>query len=358
MLAKACVFRVDESPDIGKGHFTRCSTIAAQLIALDVPCLFICNQISDSSKQKLDKLKIDYCEFEIGNSTEISDAYKSLELIQEYIFAENTILIVDSYRLGFVWESFLFDKVARICVIDELGERMHKCHMVVDQTYGKTSIQNKKLLPVTEINCIGGQYALVGKAFLEQREYCLENRAKNKYGAEKILITMGGSDPVNATSLVLQALKLYDRGKKLKVTIVVGGLCKHLKSIRKEAKSLDVESVDIIVNTNNMAQLMATNDICISAAGSTVWELATLGVPTLAIQTVDNQEAIYENLSAVWAVYPLGKYESLTPKAVYESMLDILNGKVSLKDLSRKIARVTDGKGVERVVDALLSGFP
>ena len=357
MLEQACVFRVDESIEIGKGHFTRCSTIAAQLIALDVPCLFICQQISDASRQRLDHLKIDYCEIEGQEpTTEISDAYKTWEIIQDCIFAEKVLLVVDSYRLGFVWESFLYDKVSRLCVIDELATRMHKCHMVIDQTYGITEIQNKKLLPVTVLPCLGGKYALVGKDFVELRESCLEKRAEKKYKAENILITMGGSDPVNATTLVLQALSRYGRGKKLKLTIAVGDLCPHLQVIKEQVSSMEVSSAEIIVNARNMAQLMAKCDICISAAGSTIWELATLGVPTLAIQTADNQKKTLDNLSAEWSVYSLGKCDSLSPELLCELLSDILNGKINLHDLSRKIAKVTDGKGVERVVETLLSG--
>ncbi|VUD56429.1 UDP-N-acetylglucosamine--N-acetylmuramyl-(pentapeptide) pyrophosphoryl-undecaprenol N-acetylglucosamine transferase [Thalassocella blandensis] len=359
MLEQASVFRVDESTDIGKGHFSRCTTMAAHLIALDIPCLFICQYISEGSKARLQQLKIDCCEIDTSNpTTEISDAYKSWEIIQHYVFAKNILLVVDSYRLGFVWESFLYDKVTRLCVIDDLNGRMHKCHMAIDQTYGVTQEQIKKLLPVTQLHCLGSQYALVGKDFAELREFSLARRKDKKTKAENILITMGGSDPVNATSLVLDALQRYERGKKLKITVIVGELCPHLEIIQQRVAGMNVSAIDVLINVSpkKMAQLMAACDICISAAGSTMWELATLGVPTLAMQTADNQQKVLDNLSAEWSVYSLGKFQSLTPVRLCEMLLDILNGKINLHDLARKIAKVADGKGVERVVETLLSG--
>lgn len=358
MLDKVCVFRVDESSDIGRGHFVRCTTIAAQLVAQDIPCVFVVRQLSDDAERTLEKMKIECHRIDGGGPlVEIDDAYRTWQVLQERIFAKHVILVVDSYALGFVWESFLFDKVARLCAIDELDHRMHKSHMVIDQTYGVTAAQYKKILPVTRMHCIGSKYALVRKEFRELRPFCLQQRSTKQFSAENILITMGGSDPSNATTLVLQALKRYERQQSLKLTIVVGELCPHLEAIEEALSELQVAKAKVIVNATNMAVLMSACDICISAAGSTLWELATLGVPTLAMQTADNQRKILANLSADWAVYSLGDVQSLTPSLLITHIEEILNGKVNLSDLSRKIEKVTDGRGVERVVNSLISPF-
>ena len=48
----------------------------------------------------------------------------------------------------------------------------------------------------------------------------------------------------------------------------------------------------LVVNAPNMAELMAWADVAISAAGSTAWELACMGLPAALIVVAENQTGI------------------------------------------------------------------
>ena len=95
-------------------------------------------------------------------------------------------------------------------------------------------------------------------------------------------MTMGGSDPDNATALVLGALERLSR--RFDVTVVVGGANPRLDSIRQQCLRLTRVCSH---NTANFESLMAKTDMAIAAVGGTIWELAYMGVPTLLLSATD-----------------------------------------------------------------------
>lgn len=362
MTIETCIFRVDESSKTGKGHFTRCMTLATHLVSLGIPCVFVSRDVSQASRTQLQEEKIELLTFSLPDTIskkqekELFDAETTWELIQHYSRAKPCALVVDSYNLGETWQKLLYDKVARLCVIDELDDRQYYCHMLVDQTYGKTADEVKVRCPSKTILCVGSQYGLVRKQFAELRDGSLQQRESAAKEVKKILITMGGSDAKNASSVFIKALQLHRQARDLCVTIVVGELCPHVDVIKLAFEQAEFAEKNLLINTPNMAQLMLETDICISAAGSTLLELATLGVPTLTLQTADNQRRFNESLTDDGAVIAMGHRHNADPQILYTLHLNkVLDGHVDLTQLSMRMAKVTDGRGVERVAQALLS---
>lgn len=359
MTIETCLFRVDESAKSGKGHFTRCMTLANELLARGIRCIFVSREVSPASQKQLQDLGIELRSFSIPDTInkkserEQFDAETSWELIQQN--RSDSALIVDSYQLGEIWQTFFFDKVERLCVIDELDDRIYRCHMLVDQTYGKTAEEVKNRFPDIVTLCVGSEYALVRKQFSELRQASLQQRAAGINKPKKILITMGGSDAKNASSIFIKALQLHRQARDLCVTVVVGELCPHIDVIKMAFEQAEFAEKHLLINTADMAQLMAASDICISAAGSTLLELATLGVPTLSLQTADNQRRQNDNLAKDGALIAMGHRHNADPQSLYTMHLNkVLDGHVDLSALSKRIAQVTDGRGAERVADVLL----
>ncbi|MBQ8592517.1 MAG: DUF354 domain-containing protein, partial [Lachnospiraceae bacterium] len=109
--------------------------------------------------------------------------------------------------------------------------------------------------------------------------------------ARDVLITTGGADMYNATEHILsKLLEKSDRNPFLRYRVVSGAYNEHIEKLRNIAKTNN--NVYLYENVPDMWNLIKRCDIAISAAGSTMYELATIGVPTVCFYFVENQRQI------------------------------------------------------------------
>jgi spore coat polysaccharide biosynthesis predicted glycosyltransferase SpsG len=101
-----------------------------------------------------------------------------------------------------------------------------------------------------------------------------------------------------------------------------------------------------------MAQLMVDSDLCIVAAGGTSWESCCLGLPTLLLVLADNQLQGAQALEKAGAALVVGNARLVLQ--VFEKHMQT-DANVQLKSLALAAAAVSDGLGVQRIVDAMLS---
>ncbi|MDP3442411.1 MAG: bifunctional UDP-2,4-diacetamido-2,4,6-trideoxy-beta-L-altropyranose hydrolase/GNAT family N-acetyltransferase, partial [Ignavibacteria bacterium] len=103
-----------------------------------------------------------------------------------------------------------------------------------------------------------------------------------------------------------------------------------------------------------MLQLMLEADAAISAAGQTIYELARIGVPTIAIAVVDNQL----NSMAGWFKedFLIDNINYLNPNLEHKILLSFSNlQKRPVRERLSKLGRQkVDGGGAKRVVQALI----
>ena len=126
---------------------------------------------------------------------------------------------------------------------------------------------------------LGSQYMPVRKEFWDvQKKVIKEN-------LESIMITFGGVDPRNMTIKTLKLLTKYHR--ELTKQVVIG---KEYKAV-EQIESLKDEKTEFIYHpdADEMKKIMIKSDIAISAGGQTLYELARVGVPTIAVAVSDNQ---------------------------------------------------------------------
>ena len=95
-----------------------------------------------------------------------------------------------------------------------------------------------------------------------------------------VLITLGGNDLRNLTPKILNLLKSEPFTKK----VIIGNSFDNLCEIEKFDDDLIYAP-----NSKQMLEAMENVDLAISSAGQTLYELARVGVPTIAVGVVDNQ---------------------------------------------------------------------
>jgi UDP-2,4-diacetamido-2,4,6-trideoxy-beta-L-altropyranose hydrolase len=270
-MFKLALFRFEANFSIGAGHAIRSCVIADELVERGWSCKIITTQKTYDFIPALSRFE------RINPDDEVRQ--------------KADLLVVDYYGLDHDYESKMRKYARKIMVIDDLANRQHDCDILLDQTYGRAADDYKTLVPGHCEILTGIDYVLLRKEIRQMRDKALEKR-RSTTKVERILVSLGGSDPQNYS---LKALEMIVKSEfQGKIDVVLGFTSTNREAL--EAYTLE-HKLDVTFHVNaDMAQLMYDADLCIGAAGSSVWERLYLGLPQVLIQTADNQALILRNL--------------------------------------------------------------
>lgn len=368
LSGRTAAFRVDASIDIGTGHVMRCLTLADALKAKGASCHFISrshsgNLLDDIHHRGFAVSELTVCENIEQSLSEseaplpshagwlgcdwMMDAHQTGEILAEL---KTDWLIVDHYALDARWENAIKPYCRKIMVIDDLADRHHVCHFLLDQNLGRIKHDYTGLVPEYCTVLVGPQYALLRPEFAGLREYSLNRRENSKL--KNLLVSLGGVDKHNATGTILKALKICLLPADCRIIIVLGANAPWLDEIRTIAEQMPWKT-EVLVNINDMAQQMADADLAIGAAGGTSWERCCLGLPTLLVVLAENQWFVASSLHSAEAAKLIGD-ESTLDQDLVPAVAEIRSNKL-LSQMSHNASKLTDGLGVIRIVQHLES---
>jgi spore coat polysaccharide biosynthesis predicted glycosyltransferase SpsG len=98
----------------------------------------------------------------------------------------------------------------------------------------------------------------------------------------KVFVAMGGSDFLQLTSPIVDRLKNLD----IKICVAVGPTNNQRQQIEESVKLIPRARV---IRQADYVNELASSSLAILAAGSSLWEAAALGVPSLGLIVADNQ---------------------------------------------------------------------
>lgn len=224
--------------------------------------------------------------------------------------------------------------------IDELSQAtfpsdvVFNCNAVAPSRHYKTGDQTKVFM--------GQQYALLNRQFEDVEK--MEVRPT----VQKILVTCGGTDMKGLSLKVLQALKVFT--KEIKIILIQGIDFKFQKELDLLLK--DMKEVEVLKNVKNMSSLMSSVDIAIASGGTTMYELAFLGVPAVILNQYGHQNEFATTLAAQNVLINLGLGEKTTPQAIETGVTELLSFK-KRKEMSAAAKKAIDGQGAMRVAQII-----
>ena len=362
------VFRVDSSRSIGSGHVMRCLALAEEIQQSNPSTLicFVCKRHLGNVNNWIKLRGFTLLEFDlqhvsaqtltvpqareralpphymwVGGSIQ-SDGEKTAKYCKQQ---DVTWVVVDHYGLDYRWERLVCKSGVKLLAIDDLCDRVHECDALLDQTYLRGREDYANLVPQNTKLLLGPDYALIARKFREKR--CTKRTQKAQSDRDfKVLITFGGADPTDFTSKTLEVLKRQSWFTNLKLTVVLGPQYENTDLIELSLKEL--EGARILSSVTNIADLMVETDVCVSAAGSTVWELCCLGVPSILISTAGNQRDIAENLGRNEIMLRAQQVEEI-PNLLHRLMTD----QAMRELLSGNAKRICEGNGPEMVAEMM-----
>lgn len=360
------VFRVDASSVIGSGHVMRCLTLAEELRRRGRSCLFVCRISEGELSREIRRRGFRVILLESVDQETIADNLSAphhdkwlaggwqvdvKDTLENLVKVSFDWLVVDHYGIDHRWESRfrLARPMVKVACIDDLADRAHDCHLLLDQNLGRAFQDYSALVPTSCELLLGARYALLRPEFRTLRE---ESLARRREGVppQRIFVNFGGVDVGNMTARVIEALAELPGSCDLKVDAVLGPTAPHAKSVRQTARMLPLDTT-VHVNTAEVAKLMALADVAVGAGGGTSWERCSLGLPSMVLELAPNQRDVVLALARYDAAFVL---EGRSLSASIQEAWKKLQSPQRLLEMSMNAAKLVTGQGAAQVVDALL----
>lgn len=334
-MERSLVLRAESSPAIGLGHVMRCLALAEAWRDSGGRAIMVGHIAAPSVLER--------CRASGIERNEAGDAESLAALATRH---GARVVVLDGYGFDAAWQRALQARGLKCAVVDDYAHLPHyAADMVINPNLGAEKLAYPAA-PGTQY-LLGSRYALLRREFLYRRD---SPRVPSEEGPH-VLVTMGGSDPDNCTLRVVDAIAGLDI-PGVECVVVIGGANPHAEAVRNRAEALQ-PTVRVVNDVEDMSTYMAWADVAVSAAGSTSWELAFMGVPALLIVLSENQANIAAELDQAGAAHNLGWGSTLTPETIRSALEGILRDPRARLAMASRGRALVDGRGADRVGNAL-----
>tara|TARA_Y100001970_G_C14239879_1_gene864219 strand:+ start:2262 stop:3230 length:969 start_codon:yes stop_codon:yes gene_type:complete len=313
------VIRTHASPEVGFGHLNRCKILSDAIRSEGGQVKILVNS-HPSIKNFVNDSKIKF--FKDINHIEWPDA---------------DCCIVDLY----CFETLFYKKLSKIykklIIFDDFN---YKVPSYVSGVINGNIYAKREKYPIKIKSYIGVDYFLMRTEFLGKKQFA---------NAKNILVCMGGSDPEEQTDRVL---KVLSEVTKRKIDVVFGPGFEDKLVIQKWSSH---PRTNIHISVSNMSFLMERAAFCVSSAGSILYELSHLGIPTICISLIEHQRLIAEAFSKINAVNYIGYFDEISNSEIAREIKILDQNKSIREKLSKNSRFILDGLGSQRLAKELMN---
>tara|TARA_B100001964_G_scaffold244050_1_gene324040 strand:+ start:18240 stop:19259 length:1020 start_codon:yes stop_codon:yes gene_type:complete len=314
---------------IGMGHLHRMMDLSHHILKnKGLSPIFIISGYQETL-DSLNRASFKYIEIDNENETN-----EILEIGQS---AKKDILIIDMCDKDEEFVERLLEKYFVISFDDKLGGA--KWSDIVINSVVDSSNERKN-------HFCGPKYFLIRP---EIAKYNLKYKKIND-NVNKLLVCLGGSDPCSVNLMMIDWLEGLDFSGK--IDWVLGSSVSGKELIIERLKNLKLD-ITPKINYIDMGKLYHRSDLCISAAGFSLYEMACAGLPALTICLYSHQIPTAKKFEETGATHNLGYYKDINEVALKAKLIKFLNDKSQRNSMSRNGKAFVDGLGMERIVEKI-----
>lgn len=277
--------RTDAGPLIGTGHVMRCIALAqaARLAGHDVHLIGHVTVPWVKDRLLAEKITTTFLEGEAPDCESPQTLLAQISLLGEVDW-----VVLDGYRFHLDCQKAVRESGYKLLYIDDYAHLPeYSCDILLNQNIGAEQL------------CYLGDIAerLLGRRFTLLHPKFLKARGKNiekvfPQAPQRVLITLGGGDYTPFLSYVAQTIADSPYAK-CEILVLQGGVPVDTITDIFSSHSLRVK---VLPPSSDLASFLLDVDLCVTAGGSTCWELCCLGVPFLVLQIAENQKYVVSNL--------------------------------------------------------------
>jgi UDP-2,4-diacetamido-2,4,6-trideoxy-beta-L-altropyranose hydrolase len=256
-------------------------------------------------------------------------------------------VVLDGYCFGTKFQQAIKDAGKRLLVVDDDGcAGRYVADLILNQNPCASPEMYASRNPGATL-LLGARYALLRREFFAARPRTRTFPPQ----ANCVLMTLGGADPEHCTGYILDALTPI---KELQMIAVVGPNNPRFIELEQLARRSRGQ-IAIQQNPPSMPELMSWANLAISAAGTTCWEMAFMGLPMILVAVADNQRLNARCLGELGVARNLGWWAELSSDRLRFELMQTLNDSALRASMSQKGLALVDDRGANRVVTEMRS---
>ncbi|MDE7417271.1 MAG: hypothetical protein K2N44_13395 [Lachnospiraceae bacterium] len=362
--------RADGNTEIGMGHVMRCLSVAEAAADIDhvYPPVFItadegCRTLIEERGFRVIVLGTDYRDM-------MSELWQL-----DPLFQKQDVLLVDSYQADSEYYLAL-RKLVKVACFEDMGQA-YPVDLLINYNIYAPDLEKRYKEQDSESGAngrfpqevlLGAEYMPLRKAFQEPAGYVVNDKVTN------VIATTGGSDPYFAMGAFADVLS-SDRtlaGQGIHLHLISGPFnrfagelkrkyqhdeVKEWHDCKKEQSRMRGVTITIHENVKDMRSLLLESDVVITATGSTIYEVSSLGVPMIVFYFAENQRQGAEALEKLTDIVNAGcfaKNPEVVADNVRETLKHCIRDKSYRELLHRQERELIDGKGARRIAEQLM----
>lgn len=325
--------RCDVGPSYGVGHLMRCVALAEEYAARGFEVVFSADVESvPFARDQLQRRGLRW----------VRPPDSVAGLVDQARDAD--VVVIDSYALPLEAYAAVRRTRPTLALVD--GDPAGKDgHVLLDQNIGAEADQWP--LPDGTVRLAGLDYTLMRDEIRDAR--AVEHAPPGD--PARVFAFFGGTDATGAAPVVTRAMAATGVPFELRVV----GATEELRAELSQIEPGPGQRVTVIGPTSELAGEVTRADVVVSAAGTSSWELLCLGAACAFVCVADNQALSYDRVVALGAVVGLGRVAAVRaePVTATEVLAGLLRDRAAQDRLRRSGRSLVDGRGRERVADAL-----
>ena len=308
---------VNAYDEIGTGHVYRCLSIASKLVFHEV--LFLLDEQYQLGIDIVSNYNYPY---------KLHDGYDDLlEILGQY---SPEIVVNDILDTSKEYVDSLKNEGYFVVNFEDLGDGTESADVVFDALY-EHEVSEKNIFT-------GHKYYILKDEFYFQPQKIITQAVNN------ILITFGGTDPNNFTEKVIDSILSTSYDGRINVILGLGydGLERLIEKYETNS------SVQIYRNVSDISEFMFKADVIFTSAGRTMYEVCSLGVPTICLcQNERELTHVFANENNGFINMGLGV--EVEQQQIIDEFINLVNDYDLRIEMNRKMLAVDLKDGFENI---------
>lgn len=339
-------FRADGSAAAGAGHLMRCLTVAQELqkrIEHPQELCFLCAEKASAELLQSWNMPVKLL------GTAPADLESELPVLEGLIQGDGHVFLVDSYAVTDAYLQALH-RFGRVYLLDDMQQHAFPVDGVINYNLFASPEKYRELYGSDHGQYLGAAYVPVRQQFCEaSRQYALPESVTD------ILITTGGGDQDNIAGQILRELCECSLPEaSVRYHLVIGRFNPNRGQLEQYA--LEHSNVLLHFDVKDMAGLMGSCQLAVTAGGTTIYELSVLGVPFVCFSYAENQEQLTEWLGRQEIAGYAGRWH-YAPEETRKAIGSWCRNACENRELRQKAYEaeraLIDGQGAARIAEIL-----
>ena len=321
---KKIMFRTVGRMKLGMGHIYRCLTLAFKLTGHDI--VFVTDKDSDIGIDKINESNFPL--IVVGSEDEFESVLER---------EKPDILVNDILDTSVPYMTMVNRYAKRVVNFEDVGPGAKYADAVINALYEKGEKLHNEYY--------GSKYFCIRDEFLE------EEPSEFSEEVENVIVIFGGADPSDLTGRLYKVVKeIHREHKNIRFHFLLGFAYNHKdKIVTDEENNIFVHN-----DVRRVSSYMNKADLAITSQGRTVFELASMGVPSVVLaQNEREAEHVFAGIQNGFINLGIGKEQD---DSTIISTINWLIMTPNVRAEMRRLQLLKDfSKGQERVINLILN---